>query len=313
MTRPQVAERSDQPPGEELLRVARAAAASAARVHVEHAGRVAIADWSEKAASDFVTYVDREAESEVVRTIRAAYPEHPILAEEGTEGTLTLAGGIGGAAARSLLGSGAGASGMLWVIDPLDGTTNYLHRHPMYCASVAVLHRGRPVAGAIRSSPLGREWWAARGGGAWQDGERIGVSSVERLDQALIGTGFPFKALHLLPAYLRQFDAVLRATSGVRRAGSAAIDLCHVASGVFDGFWELVLAPWDVAAGVLLVEEAGGSVTALDGEGDVLTGGSILAGNAAVHRLLGDLLAGAGKEARGEGAGGGGSPSATRG
>lgn len=263
------------------LPVALAAARAAAAVHRANLGRVRVEDWSEKGVADFVTHVDREAEERVVALIRTHFPEHSILAEEG---------------AASLLMDGS-ASGdrdpdWLWVVDPLDGTTNFLHRYPMYAASVAVLHRGEPIAGAVVSGATGEEWTAARGGGAFLNGAPIHVSEIDRLPRALIGTGFPFKARALLPRYLRQFDAVLRRTAGIRRAGSAALDLCHLATGFFDGFWELVLAPWDIAAGTLIVREAGGIITAPDGELDLLAGGAVLAGNPAIHAALGEVLRG---------------------
>lgn len=272
------------PEPRELLLTAIAAARAAVAVHREHLGKVPAAEWSEKGVSDFVTYVDREAEEEIVAVIRAAYPDHIIMAEEGTGAADT---GPGSEDADE----DGGDADWTWVIDPLDGTTNYLHRYPMYAASVAVLRGGEPVAGTVISGATGEEWTASRGGGAALNGEPIRVSDVERLDQALIGTGFPFKALDRLPLYLRQFDAVLRRTSGIRRAGSAALDLCHLATGYFDGFWELVLAPWDIAAGALIAREAGGIVTSPTGELDLLAGGAVLAGNPTIHDALGSLLA----------------------
>lgn len=260
-----------------LLDIALESARAAVEVHRRHLGRVGVEAWAEKGAKDFVTFVDREAEECIVSRIRAHFPEHAILAEEGT-------------AASTLSEVAAASADWLWVIDPLDGTTNYLHRYPMYAASVAVLHRGEPVAGAVVSGATGEEWTALKGGGAYLNGSPIRVSEVDRLPRALIGTGFPFKAKELLPRYLQQFDAVLRHSAGVRRAGSAALDLCHLATGYFDGFWELVLAPWDIAAGVLIVREAGGIVTSLDGELDPTAGGPVLAGNPAIHAALGTLL-----------------------
>lgn len=257
-----------------LAEIALTAARAAVAVHREHLGKVDPSGWAEKGAADFVTFVDREAEEEIVAILRDRVPHHTILAEEGT-----------GA-------DGPSHDDWTWVIDPLDGTTNYLHRYPMYAASVAVLHRGEPVAGAVVSGATGEEWSAYRGGGATLNGEPIRASTVERLDHALIGTGFPFKSRDRLPLYLRQFDAVLRHTSGIRRAGSAALDLCHLATGYFDGFWELVLAPWDIAAGTLIAREAGAVVTALDGPLDILAGGAVLAGNPVIHAALGELLAG---------------------
>jgi myo-inositol-1(or 4)-monophosphatase len=264
----------------ELLNVARQAARDAAAVHREFLGRVAVAEWSEKGTADFVTHVDRKAESVIVERLRAHFPEHRVLAEEdaaerGDSSGVTM---------------GAGADEWTWIIDPLDGTTNYLHGYPVYAVSIAVARAGELEAGFILNSATGEEWSAVRNGGAFLDGRRIGVSSIDVLSRALIGTGFPFKALHLLPVYTLQLAAVLRATSGVRRAGSAALDLCHVATGLFDGFWELDLAPWDVAAGVLIVREAGGVVTRLDGSSDILGYGSLLAGNEVIHAGLGELV-----------------------
>ncbi len=280
---------------QELLKTAIAAARAAVAVHREHLGRVRADDWSEKGASDFVTFVDREAEEEIVSLVRAHYPDHAILAEEGTgaQPDRTPAGSEDEPSPEDAEPSSArpDATDWLWVIDPLDGTTNYLHRYPMYAASVAVLHRGQPVAGAVISGATGEEWTARAGGGAYLNGAPIHVSEVDQLSRSLIGTGFPFKSLQWLPLYLRQFDAVLRRSSGIRRAGSAALDLCHLATGYFDGFWELVLAPWDIAAGTLIVREAGGIVSSLTGELDILAGGSVLAGNPVIHAALGRLLA----------------------
>jgi myo-inositol-1(or 4)-monophosphatase len=266
------------PQSRELLETALAAAQAAAAVHRARLGSVAVEEWSEKATSDFVTHVDREAEARVLEIIRRHHPDHEVLAEEE-------------ASARGDTSTTAGTRrGCTWIVDPLDGTTNYLHGYPAYAVSIAVACDGRLEAGVVLNSATGDTWRAARGGGAFLNDRRIGVSRIDALRMALLGTGFPFKALHLLPRYTRQFEAALRASSGVRRAGSAALDLCHVASGWFDGFWELTLAPWDVAAGTLIVREAGGIVTRLDGSEDVLGHGSILAGNPAIHELLGALV-----------------------
>lgn len=266
---------SRQPDYEPILEVARAAARAAAAVHREQLGRVSPDAWAEKGTADFVTHVDREAEARALECIAAAFPHHATLAEEEAS-----------ANGRAV----PVEAEWLWVIDPLDGTTNFLHRYPVYAASVAVAHRGELVAGAVLDSASGNEWWASRGGGARQNGNSIAVSAIHRLDQALIGTGFPFKLLDRLDEYLPQFTAVLRGTAGIRRAGSAALDLCHLASGWFDGFWELSLAPWDVAAGALIAREAGAIVTRMDGSADILGHGSILAGNPAIHAQLGARL-----------------------
>ena len=268
----------------ELLETALAAAREAADVHRAHLGRVAVEDWTEKGVADFVTHVDREAEAGILARIRERFPDHAVVAEEETSERHGVSG----------VPSEGPDEGWTWIIDPLDGTTNFLHAYPMYAVSIGVAHRGELQAAVVLNSATGEEWTALQGGGAFRNGERIRVSGIDVLSRALIGTGFPFKALHLLPEYTRQFDAVLRHTSGVRRAGSASLDLCHVATGWFDGFWELTLAPWDVAAGTLIVREAGGVVTRLDGSSDVIGHGSLLAGNESVHGALGALVRRAG-------------------
>jgi myo-inositol-1(or 4)-monophosphatase len=267
--------------GQRLVATAVMAAREAAAVHRQHLGQVRVDDWSEKGIADYVTHVDREAEARITARITAAFPDHRILAEEEESARQRATG----AAMR-----GPEADDWTWIIDPLDGTTNYLHGYPMYAVSIAVA-RGRTLeAAVVVNSATGEEWSATRGGGTRLDGRAISVSGIERLDRALIGTGFPFKAPAQIPRYTRQLAAALRASSGVRRAGSAALDLCHVATGWFDGFWELELAPWDVAAGTLIVREAGGVVTRLDGAADVVGHGSILAGNPTVYAALAHLI-----------------------
>jgi myo-inositol-1(or 4)-monophosphatase len=263
------------------LAVARAAARAAADVHLSHLGQVKADDWSSKGIADFVTFVDREAEAEIVAQIRHAFPDHGILAEESADN---------GAAEDSH----PAHNGWMWIVDPLDGTTNYLHQYPMYCASIALLHQGEPVAAAVVCGGSGEEWTAARGEGAYKNGKRITVSATERIERALIGTGFPFKLPHILPKYLRQFEHIIRNVSDIRRGGSAALDLCYVGNGYLDGFWELDLRPWDYAAGALVITEAGGTISGLDGAPNwAAQGGGIIAGNPYVYdqivRMLSEL------------------------
>jgi myo-inositol-1(or 4)-monophosphatase len=279
---------------EAVLKVAVAAARDATAVHRAGLGRVGQEEWAEKGLHDFVSRVDREAEARILERIQQSFPDHRFLAEEEATADPPQAGPMTGStdAASARLAAAKQLPGWFWVIDPLDGTTNFLHGYPMYSASVAALHDGRLAVAAVVHGVTGEAWTAVRGGGAFLNGRRIHVSSTERLGNALIGTGFPFRALELLPSYLVQFDQVVRHAAGVRRAGSAALDLCHVASGYFDGFWELSLAPWDVAAGALIVREAGGLVTRVEGndDGDVLGAGSLLAGNPAIHTILAGML-----------------------
>lgn len=233
----------------------------------------------EKAKSDFVTRVDLEAQEAALDVIRENHPDHSILAEEGDKGP--------GGSERF-----PGNGGRLWIVDPLDGTTNYLHRHPAFAASVGVWRSdgGKVVmeAGAVVSPRTGERWWAYRGGGAWKNGEPIRVSGVRSLRTALVGTGFPFKEPELVPQYLAQLGRVLLASGGVRRCGSAAMDLCYLAEGILDAFWEeAYLSPWDIAAGLVILGEAGGFATRIGGGDFDLAPGSVLAANS--PELLAEL------------------------
>jgi myo-inositol-1(or 4)-monophosphatase len=213
-----------------------------------------------KGTSDFVSEADLEAQRAAVAVIAERHPDHRVLAEEGDAS-----------------GGQAMAGPPLWVIDPIDGTTNFLHGHPMYAVSVAVVVGGEPEAGVVACPSTGERWWATRGGGAFKSGRAIRVSSPPDLRTALVGTGFPFKALHHLDEYLGQLGRVLRSSAGVRRGGSASLDLAYLATGSLDAFWEIDLQPWDVMAGVLLIREAGGVVARMDGSPVDLEPGSVLA------------------------------------
>jgi myo-inositol-1(or 4)-monophosphatase len=263
-----------------LLRTAREAAEAAAAIHRRDAGRVLLAAATLKARADYVSRTDVDAQAAALAVIERAHPDHAVLAEESDESV------------EAQLARWDGRP--LWIVDPLDGTANFLHGHPQYAASVAVAVDGVPVAGAVVSGSTGERWWAARGEGAFKGGRRISVSSERPLLQALVGTGFPFKKLELLPAYLGQLDRVLRSASGVRRAGSAALDLCYLAQGSLDAFWEETLMPWDFAAGVVLVREAGGLLVSPDGAELGLLPGPVYGANSAplLHELR-EVLGGA--------------------
>ena len=257
----------------DLVKLAERAAVRAGD-YIRGALRPASSAWSEKGQHDFVTEVDRAAEGLIAEMLTREEPDSVIVGEELSP-------------QRPLKGQ------LVWIVDPLDGTTNFLHGYPQYSVSIAAQVDGKLAAGVVHDICRKRSYTAARGFGAYEDGTRIGVSAAPDPRRALIGTGFPFKALHLLQQYLSQFAAVLGATSGIRRAGSAALDLADVAAGRLDAFWELHLSPWDVAAGALLIREAGGVITRPDGAADVLSGvqnGAVVAGNAALHRWLLDLL-----------------------
>ena len=203
--------------------------------------------WDVKSPTDFVSDVDRDSERAIAALVRERHPEARMVGEEMSPD------------------AAADLSGLVFVADPLDGTTNFLHGYPWYAVSVAAVVDGTPVAGAVLNAATGELFTATAGGGARRAGERMAVSTVTDPPRALIGTGFPFKNQELVTPYLGPFEEITRRTAGIRRAGAAALDLADVACGRFDGFWELVLAPWDVAAGLLLVREAGGVVTDLRG------------------------------------------------
>ena len=228
-------------------------------------------EWIEKGRHDFVTAADREAEARITQTLLDAVPTARVMGEE-------------------LSPAPPPAADLLWIVDPLDGTTNFLHGYPQYAVSIACSVEGVVRVGVVHDVPRDVVYWAAAGLGAWEGEHRLRVSGLTEPRHALVGTGFPFKTLPVLRGYLDQFATVMGAVSGIRRAGAAALDLADVASGRLDGFWELTLAPWDVAAGTVLVREAGGIITTLDGSNDVLQHGSVVAGNPALHAWLLDVL-----------------------
>ncbi len=226
--------------------------------------------WGLKGTSDYVTAVDRDTERHIGEMLLRGAPGSVVLGEE--------------------LSPDFPTADLVWVVDPLDGTTNYLHRYPAYGVSVAAVADGALVAGVVVDVERNILYHATAGAGAWCGEERLAVSHISAPEHALIGTGFPFKVPELLPRYLRQFTILLQATGGIRRAGAASLDLVDIALGRFDGFWELYLAPWDVAAGALIVREAGGMITDLEGDDDVTRHGAIVAGNPTIHAWLLSVL-----------------------
>lgn len=216
-----------------------------------------------KGNNDFVTEIDKQSEAAIIDILHKAYPEHAILAEE------------------SGLHEG---NGYEWVIDPLDGTTNFLHGYPQFSVSIALKNKNQ-LEQAVIYDPIRQELFTAtRGSGAFLNDRRIRVSSVNSLNGILLGTGFPFKAQQHVEAYLNMFKALFQQVADIRRAGSAALDLAYVAAGRLDGFWEIGLQEWDMAAGVLLIQEAGGLVTDFSGGVDHLKTGNIVVGNPKVLR-----------------------------
>jgi myo-inositol-1(or 4)-monophosphatase len=241
-----------------MLNIAVRAARNAGDIIVRHLNRIDHLTIASKERNDFVSEADRQAEAEIIAVIRKAYPGHGILAEES--------------------GSQRGDNDEFqWIIDPLDGTTNFLHGFPQFAVSIALKHKGR-LEQAVVYDPLRQELFtASRGSGAFLDNRRIRVSRQTALTGALLGTGFPYKNQQHLDAYLNMFRALIVDTAGIRRPGSAALDLAYVAAGRLDGFWEIGLNAWDMAAGVLLIHEAGGLVGDLAGGHSYLENGNIVA------------------------------------
>lgn len=261
-------------PPSDLLAVALAAAEAGAAVVREAAPRVRSIEWKTKRPADFVSEVDLAAEAAVLGVVRRLAPHAAILAEESAaQGAVTPT-----------------PAGTVFVVDPLDGTTNFLHGYPEYAVSVGVVVDGAPVAGVVIDVALGETFTAYSGGGAFSNGAPIRVSSIEDPGRALIGTGFPFTRMEDVDPYVSQLARVMRGSAGIRRAGAAALDLAAVAAGRFEAFWETVLSPWDIAAGIVLIREAGGIVTDLAGTPCPVTRTGIVAGNPSMHAwLLGQL------------------------
>lgn len=257
-----------------LLASCLAAAVRAVEVIRSRAGDLGVIEWEEKTPADFVSEVDHAAERIIRDVILERHPEAAIVGEE-------------------LSPDARIPEGVAFVVDPLDGTTNFLHGYPAYAVSIAALVDGGLAAGVVLNAVSGELFTATAGGGARRNGQPISVSRIAEPSRALVGTGFPFKHPQLIEPYMQQLPLVLRSTSGVRRAGSAALDLADVACGRFDAFWELHLAAWDVAAGLLLVREAGGFVTDLSGADAPVAHGPVVAGNAPMHRWLLETLAAA--------------------
>ncbi|WP_051078234.1 inositol monophosphatase family protein [Leeia oryzae] len=249
-----------------MLNIAVKAARRAAGVITRASRNLDTLTVQSKQPNDLVSEVDRAAEATVIQTIKEAYPDHAILAEE----------------------SGAiGESDYVWIIDPLDGTTNFLHGFPQYCVSIALQYKGQTTQAVIYDPNRNHLFTASRGAGAYLDSRRIRVSRKLQLSDALLSTGFPYRELSNLDNYLAMFKEFTLKSQGIRRPGSAALDLAYVAAGWIDGFWEMGLAPWDIAAGALMIQEAGGLVADFTGEEGYMTSGNVLAGT---PRVFGQML-----------------------
>ena len=238
----------------EILDVALKAVEEASEILMEYFGKLSSLEIEEKSKNDYVTEADKKSEMIIIKTIQGYFPQHTIIAEES---------------------GGKEGNEWKWYIDPLDGTKNFIHGLPVFCISIGVERGDEMVAAVIGAPALGEVYVAEKGSGAYCNDKRIKVSN-RPFDEALVATGFPFRGKDLLEDYLVCFKEVFLKVSGVRRCGSAAMDLAYTAKGVFDGFWEMSLHPWDIAAGVLLVEEAGGVVSDFKGEKGYLKSGNII-------------------------------------
>ncbi|CEK11226.1 inositol monophosphatase family protein [Legionella hackeliae] len=249
-----------------LLNIAISAARLAGDIIIRHMEQIDRLKITAKNSEEYFSEVDIKAEQAIINAIHKAYPEHGIIAEES---------GVYNDDADSV-----------WIIDPLDGTTNYLHGFPFFSVSIAHRVKNRIEHGVVYD-PLRHECFSAsRGRGAQLNERRIRVSKKTQLSDALLGTGFPFRNIHLAKRYLPTFEALIGKCAGVRRTGSAALDLAYVASGRLDGFWEFGLRPWDIAAGTLLIREAGGLISSLDGGEDYMKQGDVAAGTPKVFKAL---------------------------
>jgi len=253
------------------LEVAVRAARAGGRILKRRMAGLRRSQFSRKGKYDWVTEVDKESERAILKVLRKEFPGHSIKAEESAPAEA--------------------AQSRQWLIDPLDGTVNYMHRFPMFCVSIGFVERGKLEVGVVYD-PIREELFTARRGqGAFLNGRRIRVTSCSSFDESLLATGFPFRAKDKMDLYIGSFRKVFLKTGSIRRAGSAALDLAYVACGRMDGFWEMALQPWDMAAGALLIQEAGGRVTDFFGRREFLEQGHVLAGNRPIHRKLLRLLA----------------------
>ena len=254
-----------------MLNIAVSAARKGGELIIRQLNQLEGLTVTEKGKNDYVSQVDRMAEEAIIEIIHKAHPDHAILGEEGGR---------------------RGEHEFCWIIDPLDGTTNFLHGFPIFSVSVGVAKEGRLEHGVVYD-PLRQELFtASRGAGAQLDGRRIRVSNRQKLEGSLIGTGFPYREnTEWLDLYLRMLGSVIDKTAGIRRPGSAALDLCYVAAGRLDGFWEMGLKIWDLAAGTLIIREAGGRISDFEGTDGFLETGNVVAGNPKVYGALSKLLA----------------------
>jgi myo-inositol-1(or 4)-monophosphatase len=255
---------------QKFMDVAEKAANAAGRFLMDNLGKINPTDVEEKANNSFVTHVDKKSEEIIIDQIKAHFPDHSIVAEEGGKQQMK--------------------SDFTWLIDPLDGTTNFIQGLPHFSVSIAIQYQEQTIAGVVYN-PNQNEFFSAQfDKGAYLNQKPISVNSETDFGRAILATGFPHQSKRYLPQYLPAFQEMMLKCSGIRRWGSAAMDLCYTACGRFSGFWELGLSPWDIAAGSLIVQEAGGIVTDFWGNSDYLKNGFVIAGSEAVWNQLKSIL-----------------------
>lgn len=248
-----------------MLNMAKQAAFSAGKIMIRFADHLDSIQVKSKGYNDLVTQVDQMVEHEIIAILKSAYPGHSFLAEESGQKE---------------------GNDYCWIIDPIDGTTNFIHGLPQFATSIALKKNDELIVGVVFDPIKNELFTAAKGQGANLNNRRIRVSDTKKLDSALIGTGFPVKNKELLPDYLKHFQTVIENSIGIRRAGAASLDLAYVACGRLDGFWEASLNEWDMAAGRLLIQEAGGSSSNYSGETTLASLSNLVAGNGAIHKAL---------------------------
>jgi len=253
-----------------MIEVAKKAAYAAGKILIENFRNLPKEAIRQKSRNDFLSFVDESSEKTIISMIHEKYPDHSILAEEG------------GASDRS--------TEYRWIIDPLDGTTNYITNIPIFCVSIALQKTDEIILGVIYDPIHDELFWAEKGKGAFINENPIKVSEAKNLSESFIATGFPFKAKKFIPNYLDSFEQIFSKCIGKRRMGSAAIDLAYVAAGRFDGFWELGLSPWDLAAGSIIIKEAGGKLTDFWNGSNYLNNNYLIATNGKIHRELSDII-----------------------
>lgn len=253
-----------------MINIAKEACLIAGKILLENLGKLNPSQIETKSKNNYVTYADKLSEETIIKIIKSAYPDHAIIAEES--------------------GDDHKNSDYKWFIDPLDGTTNYIHGVPFFCISIALEYKGEIIIGVIYDPVRNEMFYAEKGKGAFLNSERIYVSKKNDISASVITVGFPYKSYHNIEHYINTLTKIAGRCSNIRKVGSSAIDLAYVAAGRFDGYWELDLAPWDIAAGIILIQEAGGIVTDTEGDNKFMKTGNTVASNKKIHSQLLQIL-----------------------